>query len=407
MSKIIFINRYFYPDHSATSQLLSDLAFVLARQGQNVEVISSAQLYDDAKANLSRRDDINGVTVRRVRTTSYGRGNLVGRAMDYLTFYVSSTILMLRTVNADDLLVAETDPPLISLFAMMVAKVRRAKLFNWVQDIFPEVATALGVRGLQPVVVRGIVWFRDLSWRAASCNVVLGRRMEEYLKQHGVKDRQIQVIHNWSSGSSVWPVKSEDNELRAEWGLADKFVVGYSGNLGRAHDYETMIDAATLMENNDNVRFLYIGGGAHRESVEREVEKRGLRNVLFKPYQSRDRLAESLSVADLHVISLLPDLEGYIVPSKFYGILAVGRPTLYVGDPEGEIPLILDKWLCGTTVKIGDSESFAEYVTMLVADQNKCEKAGQRARELFTKYFDKKLAISKWVGVIESQQLLH
>ncbi len=401
MNKVVFVNRYFYPDHSATSQLLSDLAFELARHGKNVQVITSAQLYEDPFADLPKRETINGVLVRRARTTSFGRGDLLGRAIDYLTFYISATTLLLRTVQAGDLIVAKTDPPLISVFAMAAAKIRGGKLVNWVQDIFPEVAIALGVKALPPLLVRVLIWLRDKSWRGAVCNVVLGQVMEEHLLSHGVRQEQIQVIPNWSSGSAVWPVKSEDNPLSLEWGLTEKFVVGYSGNFGRAHEFQTIIDAAVLLSGNDAVCFLFIGGGAQMEHVQREVKKRGLGNVIFKPYQPRDKLAESLSVSDLHVISLRPELEGFIVPSKFYGILAVGRPTLYVGDPNGEVPAILKKESCGATVRIGDVEGFAAYVGKLAADKSQCLKLGARAHELFTNRFDKPLAIEKWVKLIE------
>ena len=146
--RVIFLNRYFYPDHSATSQMLSDLAFFLAGAGHEVCVVTSCQRYDDAAAGLPLRERIDGVEVHRVRTTRFGRDNLVGRAADYATFYLAAGWRLWRIARAGDVIVAKTDPPLISVVAWLIARWRGARLVNWVQDVFPEVAEALGVRAL-------------------------------------------------------------------------------------------------------------------------------------------------------------------------------------------------------------------------------------------------------------------
>ena len=213
------------------------------------------------------------------------------------------------------------------------------------------------------------------SLRQAHTNVVVGKKMAEYLKQQGIAPDRIQVIANWADGSLIAPSMRAKNELRKGWAVDDAFVVAYAGNLGRAHDIATIIETMTLLHQRTSsssaddvarrVMFLFIGGGAQRATLEQEVQKRRLTNVQFHPYQPQERLAETLGVADLHLISLNPKLEGLIVPSKFYGIAAAGRPTLFIGAADGEIAQLIDQDGCGFTVTPGDAKSLVDRILQL------------------------------------------
>lgn len=380
---------------------MSDLAFGLVAEGKSVEIVTSRQSYGDPKSRLRKAETINGVTVSRVWTSRFGRQRLLGRAIDYLTFYAAAGWRLLRCVGSGDIVVAKTDPPLISVIAALVARLRGAILINWTQDLFPEVATALGVRGLAPVepILRAL---RNFSLRTARQNVVLGQRMVERIKAESIPEERISIIHNWSDEGLIDPIDGDANPLRREWGLADKFVVAYSGNMGRAHEFATILDAAAHLKNRDDIRFVFIGDGAQAGHIAREVARRNLGNVDFKPYQPRDQLSYSLGVADLHLISLQPALEGLIVPSKFYGIAAAGRPTLYVGDPGGEIPAILAQADCGHTVRPGEAEALARYIEMLADDRPESARLGRNARDLFERKFSKVRALAKWKALIDS-----
>ena len=168
MNRIIFINRFFHPDHSATSQILCDLAFHLAETGRAVHVVTSRQLYDNPLAQLQKRESIRGVNIHRIATTRFGRALLPGRAIDYLSFYASTMWSLLLLVRRGDVLVAKTDPPMISLPVLVIAKLRGARVVSWLQDIYPEVALQLGVPllgALAGTASRGCEMFR--SGRAA------------------------------------------------------------------------------------------------------------------------------------------------------------------------------------------------------------------------------------------------
>ena len=403
-TKTIFINRYFYPDHSATSQLLSDLAFDLASRGQNIHVITGGQLYGDPRASLSSEEVIRGVNVFRVRTSRFGRARLWGRMLDYLTFYLGATWRLLRSIQPGDVVVAETDPPMMSVFAAWVVKARKGILVNWIQDLFPEVATSLdisGVRFVAPMLKR----LRNGSLRQARSNVVLGAHMARRLRDEGIPSNRIRVIENWADGDVIQPVPREDNLLLREWRLEGKFVLGYSGNMGHVHEFKTIIDAVELLKGENDIAFVFIGDGVARPWLEAETAARGLTNVQFRPYQPTDRLRWSLSVPDVHLVSLRPALEGLIVPSKFYGIAAAGRAVIHVGDLDGEIPHILEREQCGWSYCVGEAGSLARCILELSQRPTEVAEAGLRARRAFDRQYARAHALKIWRALLGSDSV--
>lgn len=399
--KIVFVNRFYAPDDSATSQMLADLAAALAATGSEVHVVTSRLRHDAPSASLAPRERIDGVDVHRVWSTAFGRAGTAGRALDYLTFCASASLRLWQLARRNDVVVAKTDPPLISVPAAWVARLRGARLVNWLQDVFPEVAAELGVplaRGPAGWLLR---WLRDGSLRHAAANVVVGQRMRERVSALGVDPARVAVIANWADGSRLRPVDRESNPLRAEWGLRDKFVVGYSGNMGRAHEFQTVLDAAAALRGRADIAFLFVGGGAQRAMLAAAAAEQSLPALLLKPLQLRESLERSLGAADVHLVSLLPALEGLVVPSKFYGIAAAGRPTLFVGDPDGEIGAAVRAADCGYAVRRGDVAALVAAIEGLRSDPALRERMGHNARRSFEAYWDKPLAIAKWGTLLE------
>lgn len=406
--KLIFLNRFFHPDHSATSQMLSDLAFALADREHQVAVIAGRQRYDAPAATLPARETVGGVAVYRVWTSRFGRASLIGRTIDYATFYLSAAWRLWRLAEPGDVVIAKTDPPMLSVITLPLCWRRRLKLVNWLQDIFPETAHALGVGGrLARLPFRLMRWLRGRSLKAADANVVLGQRMAQHVASLGVAESRIRILPNWADGANIAPVERAQNALRQEWQLGDAFVVGYSGNLGRAHEVDTLLEAMTILEEQAKARggcgapprplmWLFIGSGALLDVLKAEVSRRRLGSVRFKPYQPRERLAESLSAADVHLVSLRPELEGLIVPSKFYGVAAAGRPTVFIGDEDGEIARLIAQHKCGQTVAAGDGRALARTVLDLAGNPDLCRWMGQRARQAFDADLDKPLALARW-----------
>jgi colanic acid biosynthesis glycosyl transferase WcaI len=399
---LVFVNRYYRPDESATSQMLTDLAEQLVARGITVRIICSRQLYEDPDALLAHSEILNGVEIRRVWTSRFGRRSLAGRACDYASFYLSAAVAMFRMLRPGDVVIAKTDPPMISVVAGWVAFLRGAILVNWLQDVFPEVAAKLSALAIPGWLYRPLLAARNQSLRRARVNIVLGERMAQYVAPLAGSER-VRVVENWADGALITPRLPGASRLRAELGLEGSFVVGYSGNLGRAHEYATMLEAASeLASSAPKIVFLFVGGGAKLGDLRREVEARGLRNFRFLPYQPRAQLADSLAAADVHLACLLPELEGLIVPSKAYGVLAAARPLISIGDPEGELARLVRANGCGAAVSCGDGPALAAEILRLQSDRAACAALGQRARSAFEQHYSLESAVRRWSDLLRS-----
>ncbi len=381
-SKLIFVNRYFAPDQSATSRMVSDLAFRLAERGLAVEVVTSRQLYENPRAELPAREVLHGVTVHRVPTTARGRGRTAGRALDYVSFHAAAAYRLWRQLAPGDVVVAKTDPPLISVTVSNVARWRRALLVNWLQDVFPEVASALTIGVISNRLEGRLIAMRDRSLRRAAMNVVLSEGMRDRLRDHGIDAAGTRVIPNWADTNGIIPQSPADSMSRRRVGLTDQFVVGYSGNFGRAHEFETLLGAARLLKDDSRFVFLMTGAGAKVQDLRRAVTQDKLPNFRFQEHQPTEVLSDSLAASDVHLVSLLPVLEGLIVPSKTYGILAAGRPVIFIGDTCGDIASMIRDHDCGVTVGVGDEQQLAAELRALQASPSRVESMSKNARRL-------------------------
>ena len=211
----------------------------------------------------------------------------------------------------------------------------------------------------------------------------------------------IKIIHNWSNGGTVKPIEVASN-LRREWELDGRFIVGYSGNLGRAHEFETLLEVVEQLKAVPEILFLFIGGGALMEALKQAAVSRRLDNFVFKPYQPREQLRQSLGMPDLHLVVLRPEMEGLIVPSKIYGILAAGKPTLFIGDPLGEIPSILRESDSGVIVESGDSEGLVKQILELRDNLDRVKRMGINARAVFDERYSQSRAFEAWEGIFNS-----
>jgi hypothetical protein len=336
------------------------------------------------------------VRIRRVWTSRFGRHWLPGRAIDYATFYLTAFLALLQEVRRGDVLLAKTDPPLLSVVAAPVARAKSAELVTWCQDLFPEIAAALGMRWAAGPVGRFLERLRDRSLRSARQNVTLCEAMRRHLLARDIPADRLAVIHNWADDNLIRPVPHDANPLRREWGLLGRRVIGYSGNLGRAHDLagvQAFIETMAAVD--PDLVFLFIGGGAGFAELERWASARRLSGVVFRPYQPRERLADSLSVPDLHLVSLDPACEGLIMPSKLYGILAAGRPIVALADPDGSLAQFVHKLNCGLVWR---KESSAQVLNLIDRMTTETDLAARIRRS--SEPFGQQRALAAWAAVL-------
>jgi colanic acid biosynthesis glycosyl transferase WcaI len=364
-------------------------------------VVCSRQRYDDADASLAPLEILGGVKIHRVASTRLGRARLIGRAIDYASFYVTCGCALIRMLRAGDVLVAKTDPPLISIPCSLIARLNGAVLVNWQQDVFPEVASELGANPLPHRLDRLLRRMRDFSLHAAYVNVLIGSRMFDYLASRNIPRHKLCVIENWADADAIAPKAPAASALRTQLGLQDKVVTCYSGNLGRAHEFSTLLAAAEALRREPCFAFVMIGSGAKMPLLRQAVAELRLGNFYFLPYQPRESLSDSLAAADVHVVSLLPALEGLIVPSKLYGILAAGRPLVFIGEPDGEIARVLRDADCGLSIAVDAGADLAAALRMLRAQPEIRAGMGRRARDVLVAKYSARTGLEKWIGVLE------
>lgn len=395
--RFVFINQHYPPDFAATGQLLGDLCESLASEGHDIHVITSRALYDGRSLDLPRHEILNGVCIHRLDSGKAGRRRLRDRLSGYMGFHVRAHRAALRLPRAD-VIVTLTTPPLISLAGAIARLFRGSRFVYYVMDIYPDIAVRAGV--LRRFGILNGFWalMARLSYAAAHRIVVLSAGMREALVAQGVPREKVSVVPTWADQDEVRPIPRAENRFRQEHALGDAFVVMYSGNLGTCHLYREFAEAARRLQHRDDIRFLFVGGGKRSDLLRAEIE--GLPNVRFLPYQERAMLAESLSAADVHLVSLDPRYEGLLAPSKLYGIMAAGRPVLYVGGAEGDIPRVLRAAGCGTIVPPGRGDLLAEEIARMAANPAEREDLGARARAGFLATYDRRVVVPQMIRLL-------
>jgi colanic acid biosynthesis glycosyl transferase WcaI len=393
--KICFFNRSYWPDQAATGQLLTELAEdLVASFGCDVTIVAGPALHS-ARAGRSslwpvQRERHNGVTILRSASTTWRPRRFAARAANYLTYTASAALASLQ-IGRPDIIVSLTDPPIIGRLALSAARRTGARFVFLCEDIFPEVAQLLDDFH-NPLVNRALDRLNRTLLRNADAIVAIGERMRDRLvDEKGADPSRVHVIHNWADCELIRP-GDKDNAFAREHGLADTFVLMHSGNVGQSQNLGVAIDAAARLQANQRIVLAIVGDGAQRETLERAAASRGLSNVRFFPYQKKELLHDSFATADAFLVSLKPGMEGYIVPSKLYGILAAGRPYVAAVDPSCEVARLAVEHRCGVLAAPGDPDALASAVRTLYDDPAAARVMGDHARQLSAR-FDRRVAV--------------
>jgi len=402
--KLLLVNQYYRPDLAATAQVLSDLCEHLAAAGHDVHVLCSRGKYDDgtgSSTRLPRRETMRGVHVHRVTATGFGKGSMLGRAVDYASFHLLTGLRMLLCNWRYDVVVTLTTPPLIGLYATVTQCVSRHRHVCWVMDLHPDVEFELGV--LRPTSFLGRAFRRlnrlELS-RATRC-VALGQCMKRRIADKGVDESRIDVIPVWSNIDT--DVDDADvAAMREQFNVRGKFVIMYSGNAGLIHSFEAVLDAAKRLGKDDRVAFLFVGGGRRFAEIEAFREQHGLSNIIIHPYVPADRLAATLRVGDVHLVTLRDGMQGAAVPSKLYGILAVGRPVLYVGPPQSDAAMTVTQHGTGVALPVtSDGEAVANAITHLRDEPDLRRDMAAAARQVSQTYCSRERSLAVLTQMLE------
>jgi glycosyltransferase involved in cell wall biosynthesis len=381
--------------------MLSDLVSDAVAAGITADVICSDRSYFDPTRRYARREEARGVSIRRVPATSCGRRSRLGRVLDYATYLAGAAIASLRA-ERPDVVVGLSTPPIVGLLAVVIARLRGARSAYWVMDVYPDLAFALGAIRPHSLTGRLLDAASAFALRSADLVIALGETMAERLGRRGAQ--RLVTVHNWADGAAVRPQAHTQNVVRAARGWQDRFVILYSGNMGLAHEFDTVVEAATALRGDREVLFAFTAAGPRRTEVERAARERGLENLAFYEPVSRTALGPNLAAADLHLVTLRPGLEGLLVPSKIYGVLASGRPCLYIGPASGEVHEIIDRGACGTRVANGDAAAAVAAIRGYRDDARRRDVEGQRARQLFEREFSRERQTAALIRALRAPQ---
>ncbi|AHF93541.1 glycosyl transferase family 1 [Opitutaceae bacterium TAV5] len=389
---IVFLNRFYHPSTTATGQLLTDLAEGLAARGHAVRVVTSRH-----DASLPEDETHNGVRIHRIGTPARWRG--FARITEFRAFHVAARRRLPSLLAPADTVVALTDPPLVGVTAAQACRASGARLVHWVQDIYPELLAAAGAGWPALPLVALLRLRRDRAWREATRCVTLGGDMAALLRARGVPSDRLAIIPNWAPAGLAPPPPETVAAMRARWGLGDRFIVAYSGNLGRVHDLDVCLRVAEALRSDSRFAFVFIGEGARKSRLQRAVAARGLENVVFRPHESRRHLAASLAAADAHWVTLRDSCGSLVFPSKLYGIAAVGRPVLFAGPPGGELARQVTAHRLGIAAAPDDTARFVRTLHHWIETPAACEDAA-RASLAFARTRDLPSALDAWEEVL-------
>jgi glycosyltransferase involved in cell wall biosynthesis len=334
--KILLLNQAFYPDVVSTGQHATDLALALVAAGHQVTVIASRRAYDDSSRQFVPHEVWRGIRIIRIGILGLGKSARWRRAADFAAFSANCLLRMLL-LSRFDLVIALTSPPLISALGAFLIRIKGGKFVFWVMDLNPDEAIAAGWVRADSRTGRLLNAILGFSLRHADRLIVLDRFMAQRLIAKEVPERKITVIPPWSHDDALFRDPAGCEAFRREFGLEGKFVVMYSGNHSPCHPLDTVLRAAQRLRDRDDIAFCFVGGGSEFRKVRDFALSGGLENIHCIPYQPLDKLAASLSAADLHLVVMGDPFVGIVHPCKVYNILRLGIPFLYIGPEPSHV----------------------------------------------------------------------
>jgi len=404
---VVFFNRSYHPDPEATGQYLTELAEDLVAQGLKVSVVCGRSYHVRGKWGFRflRVQRLNGVRVIRVFNTQLAKSSFLLRLTNLGTYF-AGCLAALFFLPIPDVVVSLTDPPLLPLLAGAYACLVRAPFVFLINDLYPDIGVELGQIS-NPVWVKLLGLATSFGLRRAERVIVLGEDMKEKVLKKGCRAQKIALLPYWADTQRIRPCK-ERNPFRAEHDLKPSdFIVMYSGNLGLSQNLEDVLRVAGAFKNCENVHFVIVGEGARKDSLRHLCSELGLNGrVLFLPYQPRERLAQSLSAANLHLVPLAGGVAGSIVPSKTYGIMASGTPFVAIMDREAETARIAERYQCGLWCRPNSPDELKERIEFARAHPALMSAMGRNGRRAAEREYSRHRGTGRYCKLLKALPLL-
>ncbi len=380
LKKLWVVSEHYYPDESATGYLLTRIAEGLAEH-YSVNALCSypSRLRGEVRPPMQERR--NRVQIRRCAATTLDKDVLVFRLINLVTISVSIFWNCLWSFRRNDTVLVVTNPPSLPFFVAASSWLRNAKCILIVHDVYPEALIAAGILKPQSSVTELLNWLHKRLYRHVEEIVPIGRDMRALLMRKNPSPRiTVAFIPNWADTEIVEPGKREENRMLRELNLTNKFVVQYSGNIGRTHGVEVIIEAARRLSREDSVHFLVLGSGAKKKWMEATVEESHLSSFTILPRHPRSDLDAALNACDVAIVSFVPGMTGVSVPSRMYNFMAAGKPIIAIADPDSELAMVVDENEIGWVVSPGQPDAVVAAILEARNGPERLAGMGQRAR---------------------------
>lgn len=382
--RIWIVSELYYPEDSGSGYVMTGVAEGLATSHE-VGVICGQASHWRRGIRALRRERRNGVDIRRCRGTTLNKDVLLLRLVNLITITVSMFFAALRHVKRDDYVLAVTTPPSSPFAIVLACRLKRARFILRIDDVYPDALFATGLMRPGSLLARVAGWFTRRLYRAAERVIVLGRDMEQLVSKR-IEDNPSRIVRipNWAELKMIVPECRRRNALLQELGLTDRFVVQYSGTMGRTHGLETIVQAAEALRSRTDIHFLFIGSGAKKDVVDQAASR--LANVTVLPIRARSDLSVSLNACDVAIVSFIPGMAGISVPSRMYNIFAAGKPVIAVADSNSELALVVREEDVGWVVPPLEPGGIRNAILDAVDHPARLVEIGLRARRLAEKY---------------------
>lgn len=400
MKHILFINQHYYPDFAATGQLLAELCEDLEKSGFKITVITGYPEPGTFPENLiPLKKEVKGhLTIRRLYNHPAGNKSISNRLLHFFSFWLGSIRTSFLTPKVDLVFVMSTPPLLNGITANLIRIIKRIPYLYNVQDLYPAIAVEMGTLSNKPLI-KFSEWAEKYINSKAVSIVTLSEPMKLAISESGVEKNKIQIIPNWSDDQVLKP--QPFSKFRTENHLDSKFVVMYSGNIGMSQGLDVVLSLAQELEKEiPELHFCIVGNGVKLPALKEQVKNTGVTNVSFYPFQPKELLSDSLNAADLHLIPLTEKMAKYLLPSKLYGILAVGKPVLAIVDKGTEIDVLVKQTGCGYSVSPGDTKNLMEALKTAFSERESLAKRGEKGRAYFLENLTRKIATDRYLRLI-------
>lgn len=377
---ILILNEYYPPDTSATAKMARLVAEALAEK-HRVTVLAGRPSYDPDETypySILQRNMQNGVTVECVGSTAFPRHKMRRRVSNYLS-YLALAVPRALAIRAD-VIVAMTDPPVAGIAGAFVAKLARRPFVYNIRDLYPDMALGGGIVG-NTAWVRAWEKLHRRALRRAKRVIVLGDDMRDRILRKGIDPARVVVIRDGTLIPET--LAQQSHPVAQEIRCGFPFVAIHAGNLGFYGAWDTLLQAAKQIEY-ENIGLIFVGEGANRERLQRAAQDS--KNIRFVPFRPASEIPFVMAAGDVHIISVRRGLEGVVVPSKLYSVLAAGRPVLAVAPEESDVVRIVREARCGIAADPDDPAAVAAALRKMRDDPIELTNMAQRAREAAKKY---------------------